>query len=213
MKALILISDKTHPVNSYLKDFVDQNAEHHEIKVIHQRDEIVSADVLFLISCHELVRDEELALVEHALVLHASDLPTGRGWSPHIWQVLEQKEQITISMLEARQKVDTGDIWAQGVIDIPNTALFDEINRRVFAAEIRLMQHFLDHYHELHPWPQRLDIAPTYYRRRTPSDSELDPTQTLAQQFDLLRVSDPDRYPAYFILRGAKYRIKIERDE
>ena len=43
-------------------------------------------------------------------MIHASDLPKGRGWSPHIWGLINEAQQITISLLEAVDKVDSGDI-------------------------------------------------------------------------------------------------------
>ena len=51
--------------------------------------------------------------------------------------------------------------------------------------------------------------TPTYYRRRTPKDSAFDPSRTLAEQFDLLRVVDSDRYPAFFAFRDREYTIHL----
>ncbi|WP_341885428.1 hypothetical protein [Synechococcus sp. UW140] len=50
----------------------------------------------------------------------------------------------------------------------------------------------------------------SYYRRRRPVDSQLDPERTLAEQFDLLRVVDNDRYPAFFEWRGRRYGLDIQ---
>lgn len=50
----------------------------------------------------------------------------------------------------------------------------------------------------------------TYFRRRTPVDSELDVNKTLADQFDLLRIVDNERYPAFFKYKNRVYRLKIE---
>jgi len=52
---------------------------------------------------------------------------------------------------------------------------------------------------------------PSYYRRRTPDDSRLDPSRSIAEQFDLLRVADPQRFPAFFDLRGHRYVVRIEK--
>ena len=42
-------------------------------------------------------------------------------------------------------------------------------------------------------------------------DSRLDPHRPIADQFDLLRVADPDRFPAFFDLRGHRYLVRIEK--
>jgi methionyl-tRNA formyltransferase len=60
------------------------------------------------------------------------------------------------------------------------------------------------------PEPQD-DRQPSYFRRRIPEDSRLDPSQSIAAQFDLLRVADPDRFPAFFDFRGHRYFVRISK--
>jgi len=48
-----------------------------------------------------------------------------------------------------------------------------------------------------------------YYRQRTPNDSELDPEYSISSQLNLLRVCDPNRYPAYFYQNGQKYLVTL----
>ena len=92
---------------------------------------------------------------------------------------------------------------------IESTALYDEINARLFAVEIELMSWALEHCDRAQPRPQAGE--PSYYRRRVPADSRIDPERPLVESFDLLRVADPERYPAFFEHRGQKYRIRIEK--
>ena len=49
----------------------------------------------------------------------------------------------------------------------------------------------------------------TFYPRRRREDSRLDPDKTLAEQFNLLRVVDEERYPAYFDHLGRSYHMTI----
>ena len=51
-----------------------------------------------------------------------------------------------------------------------------------------------------------IDVA----RRR---DSRLDPSRSIAEQFDLLRVADPQRFPAFFDLRGHRYLVRLKKLE
>ena len=48
------------------------------------------------------------------------------------------------------------------------------------------------------------------YTRRGPADSRIDPHQSIADQFNLLRVVDNDTYPAFFELNGSTYRLQIQ---
>ena len=68
-----------------------------------------------------------------------------------------------------------------------------------------------EHFNSVKPKQQDMSLSPSYYSKRTPSDSELDPKKSIADQFDLIRVCDPDRFPAYFQLRGSEYKIRLER--
>ena len=52
----------------------------------------------------------------------------------------------------------------------------------------------------------------SYYAKRTPLHSRIDVNKTLAEQFDLIRVCDPKRYPAFFEYLGTKYILKLEKN-
>jgi len=213
MKITILCSSETHPINPLLSLWIARHADQHDITLCRTVRELPGGDILFLISCTEIVSDGHRALYRKSLVIHASDLPRGRGWSPHIWQILAGQSAITVTLLEAAAQVDTGDIWHQMTCDIPRTALWDEINEAIFNTELSLMDFAVCHFDTCQPRPQQTDIAPTYHVRRTPADSEIDPGSSIEAQFDALRVADPDRFPAFFHLRGATYRIRLERVE
>jgi hypothetical protein len=61
-----------------------------------------------------------------------------------------------------------------------------------------------------YPIPVEQAGDPTFYRRRRASDSRLDPDLTLGEQFELLRVVDNERYPAFFDFRGRRFVLRIE---
>jgi methionyl-tRNA formyltransferase len=143
--------------------------------------------------------------------LHASELPLGRGWSPHIWEILAGKKAITLTCLEAEDAVDSGKIWHQLTVPIAPHALAAEINDQIFKAEMDLITWILNRFNEIVPVEQDRSVVPTYFPKRNPEDSKLDPTRSIASQFDLLRICDPVRFPAYFELLGYKYKLTIEK--
>lgn len=211
MKISILCSSPAHPVNAWLAGWRDKWRNRHDIELVRRKTELTGGDLLFLVSCGEILDAEECARYRRALVLHAGDLPRDRGWNPHIWAILEGAEQITVNLLEAADEPDTGAIWARKRVSIPRHALYDEINERLFDAETALMDEALELVDRAEPTPQRDDIEATYRRRRRPADSKLDPDQTIAEQFDRMRVADPRRYPNFFRLRGRVYRLTLEK--
>ena len=211
MKIDILNTSEQHPINSYLEKFKSEFEISHSVSILRSSFELSGGDILFLISCNEKLEKGKLELYDYRFVLHASDLPKGRGWSPHIWDIIKGANYIWLSLIDAAEKIDTGDIYCKLKIEIPKSALWDEINRLIFKAEIQLMKYAVEHYGELEPSPQSREIEATYHKKRTPNDSEIDPKKSIIEQFDHIRVCDPDRFPAFFKLNGVKYKIILEK--
>lgn len=211
MKISIICSNSSHPVNDYLSAWVLRHGQDNDIELVSKKSELTGGDILFLISCGEIISAKDRAHYGVCLVLHASDLPRGRGWSPHIWEIAAGSPHITLTLLEAEDKVDSGRIWRKVQIPVPPTALWDEINHLLFLAEIHLMDFALAFHGRIQAQEQSKDISPTYYRQRSPQDSSIDPHQSLADQFDLIRVCDPHRYPAFFEFRGQRFKLKLEK--
>lgn len=184
----------------------------HSVSIVNDKKQLCSGDILFLVSCSQILREDDLIKHRAVLVLHASDLPRRRGWSPHIWSILNGENEITVTLLEASEAVDTGAIYLQTKFTLDGHELLDEINEKLFDAELWLMTQAVERLHSIQPIPQA-DCGGSYMRKRTPEDSRLDPHKSIAEQFDLLRVADHDRYPAFFLLRGKRYKVRIEKDE
>ena len=211
MKITILCSDVSHPVNKWLERWVARNDPPHAVEIVRSKNKASGGDLLLLISCSEIINARDRQIYRKTLVIHASDLPSGRGWSPHIWQIAEGSREIILTLLEAEDKVDSGPVWKKLRLPIPATWLYDEINQAVFDAELKLMDHAVANFNSIIPIEQDTAIKPTYYRKRTPEDSRVDPTLSIAEQFDQIRVCDPARFPAFFELRGCKYKMIVER--
>jgi methionyl-tRNA formyltransferase len=175
----------------------------------HTLEETKEGVPLFLLSWPHKIKPLEAQRFVRVFVLHCSDLPRGRGWSPHIWDILEGKDVLTLSCIEAADPIDSGDIWAQTQISVAKTDLWDDINAKIFAAEIGLIHRVIGQYDVLSPTKQ--EGHPTFFRRRSREDSMLDTSKCISEQWDLMRVCDPLRYPAWFEIYGQKYKIRIEK--
>jgi methionyl-tRNA formyltransferase len=211
MNISILSTDANHPVIPRLSSWIaDMSSRGHAVALVCDKVELQGGDILFLVSCSQIVREVERKKYKATLVLHASDLPNGRGWSPHIWSILAGANQITVSLLEASESVDSGPIWLKTTFALEGHELLAEINVKVFAAELDLMTQAVEQFETITPHPQVGDPGP-YMAKRSPADSQLDPHKTIAEQFDLLRVVDSQRYPAFFYYRGKRYTLKIQK--
>jgi methionyl-tRNA formyltransferase len=211
MKISVLCSDALHPVNAHLEAWVAAHAQEHRISIVRRKAELPGGDILFLVSCGEIIHESDRAGYRVSLVLHASDLPRGRGWSPHVWEIISGADQMTVSLLEVADPVDSGRIWRKLSFPVPPDALWDDINTCLFEAEIELINFAVTNFNHIEPTPQDSTVTPSYYRRRTPDDSRIDPEKSIASQFDRIRVCDPQRYPAFFELYGKRYKLTLEK--
>ena len=165
--------------------------------------------VAFFLGCVHIAGPRVLALNRRNLVVHASDLPRGRGFSPLTWQILEGRDRIPVCLFEAVAEADAGPVVYRDHLDFEGHELIGEMRAAQGEMTVALCLRFMD---EAAPPAGAPQVGePSAYPRRTPEDSRLDPDATIARQFGLLRVVDNARYPAYFDLKGQRYRITIEK--
>lgn len=210
MRIHLYTSSLGHPVVPYLEDWVARNAALHDVLFTADRARLDGGDILFLMSVGEIIRRDLRERYRSTVVIHPSDLPRGRGWSPQVWAIVEGASELVVTAIEAVDKVDAGPIHAQARIPIGKGDLVDEIHAKLFTTEVALIDEVIARHGKAPPQPQR-DEPPTYYRKRTPEDSRVDPARSIAEQFDLIRICDPDRYPAFFELHGERYAIRLAK--
>lgn len=213
MEISVLCTDPNHPVvKSLLVWIADMSFKGHTASLYYDKVSLQGGDILFLVSCSQIIRDTERKKYRATLVLHASDLPNGRGWSPHVWSILNGANRITVCLLEAKDPVDSGAIWLKTEFALEGHELLPEINEKLFGAELSLMTQAVERIGTITPTAQCGDPGP-YMPKRKRKDSRLDPNKTLAEQFNVLRVVDNTRYPAFFDYCGKRYLIKIDKSE
>lgn len=142
--------------------------------------------------------------------MHESDLPQGKGWSPLTWQILDGQPRIPVTLIEAAERVDSGVIYAQRWLEFQGHELIDELRAAQAEATHDLCRWFVDTYPRSAEQGRPQQGEESFYARRRPADSRLDPEQPLAEQFNLLRVVDNERYPAFFEWRGKRYTLSID---
>lgn len=173
-------------------------------------EEIADGGIAIFLSCEKIVPKAVLKKSIHNLVVHGSDLPAGKGWSPITWQVLEGRSEIPVALFEAAEKVDAGPVYYKGKIKLEGHELIDEIRDAANKRITELILRFLEEYPHVAGKPQ--EGRESFYRKRTPADSELDLDKTIREQINLLRVVDNDRYPGFFTYKGKKYLLKIYKE-
>jgi len=207
MKITILVDNPDSWSLPYVEQLIAQLRPAHSVSLVHKQQEIEPGDVAIFLSCEKLVKGDILKRNKYNLVAHASPLPEGKGFSPLAWQILEGKNEITVSLFDAVEEVDAGVIYDQAVLQFSGHELVDDM-RAVLGQKItELIINFLNRLPEVSG--VQISGPGSFYRRRGKEDSELDPEKTIAAQFNLLRIVDNERYPAFFNYRGHKFILKI----
>lgn len=209
-RKVTVVVDNPSWILSFAERLVEEaNAAGDQAFLARNHDEIGTGDVAFYLGCIKITPPEVLGRNRRNLIVHASDLPTGRGFSPVTWNLISGENTITMCLLEAVDDVDAGPIVQKTAVKFEGHELIKEIRSVVGENTVTLCSGFLAHDVPLEGQSQK--GKPTYLPRRYPKDSELDPDIPLSEQFDLLRVVDNANYPAFFRLRGKTYKLEISK--
>ena len=209
---ITLLSDRGSWLNVFLPKLVGALWQRgHAVRWIHTPSALGAGDVCLLLSCGRLLSSQQLALHRHNLVVHASALPQGQGWSPMTWQILEGASSIPITLFEAVADLDAGSIYLQQKIALQGQELAEEWRVLLAQATLDLCLAWFDRHQEVVNAAQPQHGEASHYRRRRPADSQLDPELSLAEQFNVLRVVDNVSYPAFFFRQNKRYDLLIRR--
>ena len=205
-KIALLLDKKNDWIKSFLPKF-DEFSNKYFIKLFFDKDLVENFDVVFALGYTEILNDDFLSSNKLVLIIHESDLPNGRGFSPVQWQILEGKDRIIVSLIKANKVVDSGDIILQEELILNGTELYDEIRQKQANVSIKLMTKFLNKYPNFSLKPQVGKVR--NYARRFPKDSELDIDMSLRELFPKLRIANNKDWPSYFNIEGNTYILKI----
>jgi methionyl-tRNA formyltransferase len=203
----ILIDNSDSWILPYANKLVEEIKEifKYDVILLHKHDNVVSGDILFMLSCEKFFK--RLDLNKKNIVVHESDLPEGKGWSPVTWQILEGKKKIPVTLFEAVKEIDAGEIYLQDYIFLQGGELLPEIKDLQGNITNKLVLNFLKLYPNIQGKPQQGNGS--FYEKRTAKNSQLNIEKSIKDQFDLLRVCDNERYPSFFIINEQKYILKI----
>lgn len=207
---ITIISDFNSWLNIYIPCLLRElERKNHIVRWTHNVESVLSGDLVFYLGCGQIVPSDILEKNKHNLVVHESDLPQGKGWSPLTWQILEGKSDIPIVLFEAAERVDSGVIYLKEPMHFKGTELVEELRATQADATFKLCLEFINNYPDIIDKAVSQEGESSYYHRRTPEDSRLDPDKTIREQLNLLRVVDNERYPAFFELNGKRYLLKV----
>lgn len=180
----------------------------YESRQFENHEKLEKGDILYILSYLKIIPQKYLSLHDMNIVIHGSDLPKGRGFSPLSWQISEDSREIVFTLFEAGDEVDSGDYYMKREMKLDGTELFHEWRSKCAAFVSDMALEFLDHKDSYPPSLQSGEA--TLYPKRGEADDEVLPEHSLEMIFDKLRACDPDRYPVWFRFRGRKYSLRMD---
>lgn len=166
-------------------------------------------EIVFVLGYTRILPESFIKTNHAVLIVHESKLPKYRGFAPVQWQILNNKKKITNSLvlLGKNEKVDSGKVILQNLISLQGNELYDEIREYQFNSTYKLIKKFLNNYPNFKTKKQKGKSS--FLRKRTPEDSEININKSLKSQFNLLRISNNEEWPAFFFYKNNKYILKI----
>jgi len=200
--------------NNWIVDYINFNKDFSEFKqfkinLSFDSSNVKAQEIVFVLGYTKILSKEFISSNRLCLVIHESDLPKGKGFSPVQWQILEGNHKIPVCLIKLEEKVDSGDIFLRDEISLKGDELWGEIRKLQADCTIRLIKSFLNKYPDLTAIPQT--GHETFYKKFKPTDDEIDPNKTIKELFNRLRIADNNNFPVYFILSGQKYYLKISK--
>ncbi len=210
--SISVLSDQSSWINKYLPELIyGWLADGHSISWIHEAETLSSGDFCFYLSCSKIIPKKILNKFKNNLVVHESELPQGKGWSPLSWQILENKNKIPVTLFEADEKVDSGVIYDQEWINFNGNELINDLRNLQAKATLKLCKNFIGSYPKNITTSRAQKGKESYYVKRTPKDSEINPNKNISEQFNLLRIVDNERFPAFFKLGDDTFQLQVSR--
>ena len=176
-------------------------------KTTKSEDKITNQDIVIPISYGKKLSNEFLNKNGLTLIAHAGKLPKDKGFAPMQNQILRNSNKIYISLIRAIQEIDKGPIFFQDSFTLKGTELYNEIRQIQGDQILKIIKKFLIKYPNVKSYNQK--GRGNFNKRRYPKDSELNINKTIKQQFNLLRISDNEKFPSFFYIKGKKYILKI----
>ena len=142
MKRVAFLFD---PSNDWLAEYFSKafySSKKYEFYKHHDDENVRGYDIVFVLGYTKLLKGKIFDSNKLLLLVHESDLPNGRGFSPIQWQILQNINDITVCLLKVSSEVDTGDIYKKMTMTLDGSELYDEIRMKQAEITFKLINHF-----------------------------------------------------------------------
>lgn len=178
-------------------------------------------DAVNTLECHEFLHslDSDLFIVagfstifkkkileipaKGVINLHGGPLPKYRGGSPLNWQMINDEPEITVSVIQMDEGIDTGDVLGEARFSYKDEDTIHDVHIKANKHFIVVTNQVLDELEAGTSTPRIQDESQaSYWMQRNPRDGQINwQTMTARQVFNLIRSLAPP-YPGAFCFDG-----------
>ena len=211
-KKIQFLLDKSNDwMADLLKDFkLNKNLnKRFNLKISYEIEKKKNIDLLFIIGFTKKINLQKLKKYKNKFIIHESNLPKGRGFSPIKNQILKKIYKIKCCLIECIDKIDGGDIYEKDYLIVNKNDLYDDIRLKQFKVTIKLINKLLKKYPNIKS--EKQIGKSTYYKKLNEKSDQIDISKNISSLFDLLRSTDYIKHQNYFFINNQKYFIRISK--
>jgi methionyl-tRNA formyltransferase len=168
-------------------------------------------DLIFCNSYSMVLQEDLLTVAPRGGVnVHGGRLPQFRGANPIQWAIIEGERETAVTMHEMTPELDAGAVIAERPVPIRFADSWRDVLQRIqLAAEELLATELPAVLAGTAPSRSQDERAARRRRRRTPEDSRIDWSGSVAQVYDFVRALGDGIPPAFYEHNGE--RVEVER--
>jgi len=198
---------------SYLEKYFKKYSNQFEIITDFKKIKKNLNNICIILSFYKIIPSKFLKHSKFNLVVHESNLPKGKGFSPLYWQILKGSGKIVFTLFEATQQMDAGDYYLKKSFDFKKDLFYNDIKVRQLDCALKMISIFLKKLKR----KDKIKIfkqkgTSTYFRKRNPIDSMLKLDKSLISQINLIRICDDKKFPAFFKFKNKRFVIREAND-
>jgi methionyl-tRNA formyltransferase len=169
---------------------------------------------LITLGWRRLIDVNHFSNMENLINVHPALLPEYKGYHPVPYVLLNREKFHGITAHRITNQMDAGEIILRKEFSINHfstvLSLQSIVNKEIHEFLNDLLKLIRAGIKEL--LPNHEDQTKILAPKRKPEDSEVGLTETVEEMFYKVKASDPNRFPAFFIIHGEKVNIRLYRD-
>ena len=168
-------------------------------------------DIIFESGVYSIIPEEVLIKPTYGFIgIHETPLPEGKGWAPIQWTVLNKRKHLTITLYKLASRADNGKIINQVNKPIFTYDTLYTLNKKREEGISECFEIFIEEMKSGFIVLREQSGKPSYHKKRTKENSELNPDIPLKDLWDEIRICDNENYPAFFVIGDTKIILRYE---